>query len=370
MRIRLTIISVLVSTASLFAATSFHTPRLEKIAKAVALKLPDNLGANMDYDGLATYNNRELRIRTNTFGDISHIGYRLFNLPDPIDDNTKADLPVFDFIERYLLELDLRLDGRSREQRMDLDQVVMPKGTMSLLYAITPETPFQIEAIPRRMFRFTWIINGQEVVLSFPASCQLILGANAIELELIAEKDIQRIIPMTSSDIINDWATAKVSKSQGLLVIEGESYVSELIRSDIFLKEENGTRTLLCDSLTPTKSISNIMLTGLFEREIPMTLRLNRYGHQVDTFETTLQQFISFCKLEGCQLFFGIKSIGKEELSGALFASNEKLGYNHLLSFVFPLNILKGEDQTVRGTSYVYIPLNQLEEEFFKQFKK
>ena len=370
MRIQLTIISILVSTASVLAATSFHTPRLEMMAKALALKLPDTMEPNMDTDGLATFNNRKLRIRTNTFGDISHIGYKLFNLPEPMDANTQANLPVFDFIERYLLELDLRLDGRSREQRMDIDQVVIPKGTMNMLYAITPEIPFQIEAIPRRMFRFTWTTNGQEVSLSFPASCQLILGANAIELELMAEKDIQRLIPMTSSDIISDWSTAKVSKSQGLLVIEGESYVSELIRSDIFLKEENGVRTLLCDSLTPTKSISNIVLTGLFEREIPMILRLNRYGHKIDTFETSLQQFISFCKMEDCQLFFGIKSIGKEELSGTLFANNEKLGYNHLLSFVFPLGILKGKEQTVRGTSYVYIPLNQLDDEFFKQFKK
>ena len=101
-----------------------------------------------------------------------------------------------------------------------------------------------------------------------------------------------------------------------------------------------------------------------------MTLRMNRYGQQVDTLEVTLQQFISFCQSEGCKLFFGIKTINQNELSGALFAPNDKLGYSHLLSVVFPLGILKGEDLTVKSTSYVYIPMNQVEEKFFNQFKK
>ena len=217
------------------------------------------------------------------------------------------------------------------------------------------------------MFRISWNIGGREVALSFPASCQLILGANAIELELTAEDDIRQMPSM--KDCI-DWSSATVSQSQGLLVIEGESFISEMIRSDIFLREIDGERKLLCDSLTPTKSISNIMVTGQFCKEIPMTLRMNRYGQQVDTLEVTLQQFISFCQSEGCKLFFGIKTINQQELSGALFAPNDKLGYSHLLSVVFPLGILKGEDLTVKSTSYVYIPMNQVEEKFFNQFKK
>ena len=242
---------------------------------------------------------------------------------------------------------------------MDIDQVVLAKGTLNLLDAIKPETFPNIEEITRRMFRISWNINGQELALSFPASCQLILGANAIELELTAEDDIRQMPSLTTP---TDWSSAIVSQSQGLLVIEGESFISEMIRSDIFLREIDGERKLLCDSLTPTKSISNIMVTGQFSKEIPMTLRMNRYGQQVDTLEVTLQQFISFCQSEGCKLFFGIKTINQNELSGALFAPNDKLGYSHLLSVVFPLGILKGEDLTVKSTSYVYIPMNQVEE--------
>ena len=351
------------SAATAFAAVSYHTPRLKQMANAVALSLPDSLEANMDADSLGSYHGRQLHVKANSAGVVSHIGYKLFAFSDAQDPN----MPVFDFIERYLLELDLRLDGRSREERMDIDQVVLAKGTLNLLNAITPEIMPQLEEITRRMFRISWNIDGREVALSFPASCQLIFGANAIELELIAEDDIRRMPAMTEP--VN-WSSANVSQSQGLLVIEGESFISEMIRSDIFLKEIDGERKLLCDSLTPTKSISNIMVTGEFCQEIPMTLRMNRYGQQVDTLEVTLQQFISFCQSEGCKLFFGIKTINQNELSGALFAPNDKLGYSHLLSVVFPLDLLKGEDLPVKGTSYVYIPMNQVEEKFFNQFKK
>ena len=363
MRMKLIIAALWMSAATAFAAPSYHTPRLAQMANAIALNLPDSLEANIDTDSLSTYNGRQLHIKTNNTGAVSHIGYKLFAFSDAKD----PYMPIFDFIERYLLELDLRLDGRSREERMDIDQVVLAKGTLNLLDAIKPETFPNIEEITRRMFRISWNINGQELALSFPASCQLILGANAIELELTAEKDIMSM-PTTLSPI--DWSSAIVSKSQGLLVIEGESFISEMIRSDIFLKEIDGERKLLCDSLTPTKSISNIMVTGVFDEEIPMALRMNRYGQLVDTLEVTLQQFVSFCQSEGCKLFFGIKTINKDELSGAIFAPNDKLGYSHLLSVVFPLGILKGEDLKVKGTSYVYIPMNQVEEKFFNQFKK
>ena len=61
------------------AAPSFHTQRLEALAKAIKLGLPSQLGINVDNDSTWNYAGKTLRIRTNSYGDVSHIGYHLFD---------------------------------------------------------------------------------------------------------------------------------------------------------------------------------------------------------------------------------------------------------------------------------------------------
>lgn len=349
------------------AATPFHTPRLQKIAEAAYLTLPETLEPNLNTDTLARYSARPLRVRTNGFGDVSHIGYKLFN--DSLIALQPQNQPVFDFVERYLLELDLNIDrDKSREKRMDVDDVKLVKGTLNQLWAVNPETPFLIDEIVRRMFRLTWLVGGKEVVLTFPSDSQLLLGANSVELEDIMGRDVQRMVPISGSDIIADWNNAKTYSSHGMFVVEGEAYISELIRNDIFLVEaEDGTRKLFFDPKTPSKSVSNIMLTGEYAEELPMTMRLNRYGNRSDTLQITIQQFIAYCKAEGCKLYFGIKTINETTLAGTLFAYNEKLAYDHVLSVVFPLSILNGTSQPIVSTAYAYIPLHNVTEKFFNQ---
>ena len=115
---------------SLQAANGFYTQRLEKMAKVLNLSASSPTGEKYA-------NGKLLRIRTNTYGDISHIGYKLFN--DEIM-QLHGESPVFDFIERYMLELDMRLDGRSPLERMNIDQVVISKGNLQMLRAIDTNT--------------------------------------------------------------------------------------------------------------------------------------------------------------------------------------------------------------------------------------
>ena len=348
-------------------AAPYRTPRLQKMAEAMRLILPDQLEPNINTDTLARWSARPVRIRTNGFGDVSHIGYKLFN--DSLIALQPQNQPVFDFVERYLLELDLNIDhDKNRETRMDVDDVKLVKGTVNQLWSVDPDTPFLMDEIVRRMFRLTWLVGGKEVVLTFPSDSQLLLGANSVELEGIVERDVQRMVPITGGDIIADWDNAKTYTSHGMLVVEGEAYISELIRNDIFLTEQpDGKRTLFIDPKTPSKSVSNIMLTGEYADELPMTMRLNRYGQRTDTLQVTLQQFIAYCKAEGCKLYFGIKTINETTLSGTLFAYNEKLAYDHVLSVLFPLSTLQGQAQPIISTAYVYIPLHNITEKFFNQ---
>ena len=344
-------------TASLYAVTTFHTLRLQQIAHTVGLTI--TLSANQDT--ILTHNARQYHVCTNDLGDVSHIGYPLFAQPI-IEACGQAD--ACRFVERYLLELDLKLDGKSATEKMDVDRVVMTKGGYNQLKTITPEVPFGIEIIKRRMFRLTWTKPGQKLQLTFPADCQLLKCANAVELENNLVRDLKRM-PLMTEDIIPMWEGAKYSKSENMLIIEGGRFLSDAIRGDIYLVKRGETPQLFCSEKNISRTVSNIMLTGQYKNPLTTQLTIDRYGYKTEELTTTIQQLISLFQNEGCQLYFGIKQTGNDRLTGTLFTLNEKLAYSHVMSIDFPTAIIKGENLPIKARLYAYIPLQNVTEKFF-----
>lgn len=356
MRIFLMFVGILLASC-VQAANGFHTKKLERMAQA--LNKPVSSLSEEQYA-----NGRLLRVRKNIYGDISHIGYKLFN-----DELMKlhGESPAFDFIERYMLELDLRLDERSPLERMDIDKVVITKGNLQLLRSINENASFNITELKRRMYQVKWTVKGKDVEITFPADCQLLIGANAVELEEIMKRDMKLVMPLTTEDMITDWSHVKTSRSDGNIIVEGGKFLSDQIKGDIYLTEINGKKQLICNRRNSRASIINIMLTGQFPRIIPMHLRINKYGYKADEMDTSVQQFIDYCKNEGCKLYFGIKTNDGNTLTGTLFAYNEPLAYCHVLSVSIPLSILDGKEEKTTATAYAYIPLQNVTEKFFTQ---
>ena len=89
---------ILALAAQLCAAVPrFRTPLLQRIAKSTALTLPDTMEPMADNDSTWKFRGRQLRIRTNSLGDVCHIGYKLFNNEIVALHGNRA---LFDFLER------------------------------------------------------------------------------------------------------------------------------------------------------------------------------------------------------------------------------------------------------------------------------
>lgn len=267
-----------------YASPVFYTRTLAQIAKATALDLSDNIGAGISDDTTWIYKDRPLRIKTNHKAEIVHIGYKLFD--QQIVENHGYQV-FFDFLERYLLELDLRLDEKSPVLRMELDRVVCPTMNVELLWKVTPETLFSLEVLERRMYRIKWTVGTELLSLTVPADCQLLLGANAIELEDIFQRNLMgaTVLPY---DKLEEWMGGDVSEAGDFLIVNQGEYLSHQIRSDIYIKEQNGKPQLVCDAANPQQTIRNIMLTGQYVSDIPMNLKINRYGYKATQLSITL----------------------------------------------------------------------------------
>ena len=346
------------------ASPVFSTKRLAAIASVAGVNLPSVTASGSCNDTTWAYKGRPLRVCVNAFGEVSHIGYRMFDrsLLDSCD--SKA---VYHFIERYALELDLKIDKRDALTRMAVDKVVCGQGNVAMLAKVTPRTPFTMEDIERRMHRIKWNIGGRVLSLTIPADCQSIIGADAVELEDIFERNLKRMQKTANRDAIDGLLQGERRPSANQFIIDGGEYLNRLIRSDLYVVVKNGINTVMIDSKKPVRSVSNILLTGAFDREIPMRLTVNRYGYRSTHADVTLQQFVNLCREEGCKLYVGIKEQGKESVKATVFALNNKLAYNHVLSVEFPLALLSGGDGVVKATAYVYIPLQNVTEKFFTQ---
>lgn len=364
---RIVAVMVMVAFACMAnAAVAFHTERLAHIAKAVGIT-PDEtqLKPDMDNDTSYFYHGRKLRVRTNEFGDISNIGYKLFG--KELLENYKYP-QVLDFIERYSLELDLSLDGRSASNRMALDKVTCTKGNFAFLKDITPATSFSDNVMERRFYILRWQTRRGVLELSFPADYQLISGADAVELENMFERDVQRIVPIPKDAILTDWNNMPVSRSGDQIIVNSGEYLSKVIRSDLYLQEKKGIRALVADAVRqPLHTVTNILLTGIYDRELPMSVTLDRYGYKTSDLKVPLQKFIALCRMEGCNMYVGVKSRSENEISAVVFAYNGDMAYNHVLSVKFPMNILKGGDDVITARLYAYIPLQNVTEKFFTQ---
>ncbi len=362
------IIMNLVMVACMHAATPFHTPRIEKIARALNLQLSESIAPNTCKDSIAFFNGKEIHLRTNGFCDIEHVGYNMF--PQALRD-AHNNHPVFDFLERYLLELDLQLFDQPMAVRMDVDQVTVVEGKIKMLRQLSPSTDiqFHLDAMPRKMYRVSCEFDNKKVVVTIPSTNELLMGANMLELKDIFKRDVQRMLSISDDAIFYDWNKFKVSKGDGVLIIDGGMYMSKMIRGDIYLTDRNRKRELICNKKQPSQSIRNIMLTGIFDRSIPLKMEIDRYDINNDSIEITLQQFIAYCKAEGCQLYFGIKTMSEEQLTGTLFAYNERYAYDHMLSVTVPLSILDGGTEPIRGKAYTYIPLHMVPDRFFNNFQ-
>lgn len=347
------------------AELRYHSELLQRMAKATALSLPDSLGVMTDNDSTWQYKGRQLRVRTNALGDVSHIGYKIFHNQIVALYENQA---LFDFLERYFLELDLHLDGKTTQQRMDVDRVVVKEGSVSMMTRVKETDPLSINYTPRRLYTVTWQVGGRPLTLSFPTDCQLMMGCNAIELENIFSRDVQRMPQCVDmGEALAPWAQVHEESSDQLKQKNYGSYLSHLIGSRIYLRMHDSQWQPDINPHSPVRSVCTLMLTGYSPQQLPLDLVIDRYGYRHEKLHVTLQQLLAYFRSEDSRVYIGIKEKTNNQLTGTLFVLNEKLGYNHVIPFTFPLSLLSGDiSAPLTAKVYAYIPLQNVTEKFFE----
>ena len=346
------IILLLVATCCIGVwSTSFDTQRLERLAGYLNLQKLDTLpiGVTNTY----YYKQHPLTIRKNQWGEIEHIGLLLFSQVY----RQQQPMPVYDFLERYLLAKLVTPAQSEDAVKMQWDKIHFGMGTAATALKIDTTMAFSNEFVELHVYRVSWMTDNKKLLeLSFTMDYQLMTGCDAVELEHRFIRHISRYQPKTNCQPI-----ARTLPQKGTEYVWADCYyMSPMVRNDLYFtrKSEKKSWQLTCDVARPTQTINNWMVAPDSDNGLPLTIAIDRYGYEVDSLQTSYKAWQQLCMEEGCSPYYGLKSKKDGIYEGTVFMVNRTGGYVHLLSINIPESTIKNRKSgTCTARMYAYIPL-------------
>lgn len=356
---RITSIIVVLLTFSpiAWAANGFATQRLQQMANSISDVPFDQLsqGVHTEY----SHSGFPLIVRVNPWNEVEHIGYHVF---DSLFVLHQPQL-VCDFVERYLLELDL--DNKTdRNLRMGVDKVVVEAGSMENMYALLSAERIELSMVEMRRYRVAWDRDNKCLLsLVFDMDYQLLTGCNAIELEYNYLRTMGRLsgaYPWQENVIAAD-------STDEYAIVDGGHYLSDAIRGDRYYQRDSiGEWQLVCHPEKPYWSAANLVLTPIDTiGRYRLDCQLDMYGYRDTTFRVNMSQWVAQTLSEGCRMYFGVKSRTPDTIRGTLFCPNPTAGYCHMLSVEIPVALFEEKQGVVSGRLYAYVPLHNIDEGYF-----
>lgn len=345
-----------------FGQVQYATLRLKAMADLLSLKL-DKLEVG-DNDGYS-YAGHPLAVRANAWKEVEHIGYRLFSA------ETRHDIPypVYDFLERYFLELDLLTDIE-KSMRLALDKVQLSNTNLNVIHTFDGSEELKVNMLPLKKYQVTWSKKGMDILtVLFDMDYQLLSGCNAIESEKNLLRDLQRY--RERGDVEPVPQTPRFDTDGAFWQVDDGTYILNEIRHTLYYTRNGaGEWSLVCDAGHPVWSAFNLMLSQDMDHECNLEMTVDLYGYQEKHVVIPLKEWIRFCDGQGCKSYLGIKTHRDETITGTVFIVNEKMGYNHMLTVELDKEVIARRRGTIRSRLYAYIPLHNVSDDYFRFYTK
>lgn len=356
------ILGLLLADFMSVSAANFATKRLESIAQCLTLPGLTQLNNQTDYS--YQFRDKKLVVRANRYGEIEHIGLALF----AEDMARQAPLSVYDFLERDMLERQLTcLDGEL-QHKLKNEHLTFVIGNANTVFSFDGSEQFAEECVDLKKYRVTWTKDGREVLkISFDMDVEMLSGCDAIELEERFLRRLKHHQPVELSDNIYHFPD-----SGNIFVAQGDSFLIHEMRNDLYFERDTIGWHLSDNPEMPSKMLANLMLSTRFEANSTLELTIDKYGYETDKTTVNYKNLLDMAIEDGCTPYFGIKERKEDGAhTGVLMLVNRRGGYVHMLSAVIPAETMNNRGNgSFSGRLYVYIPMHNVSDNFFRQNKK
>lgn len=286
---------------------------------------------------------------------VIHVGLRLF----AEDIRELDDSPIFNFLERYFLQLKYPPQQKTASNMIRDDEFKFEKGSIQSISRLLPTDEFHYN-YNRHRYTAIWSRQGVELLsVSFPMEYELMSGENKIEAEDLLAHDIQAI------------SVSGLDRRKGK--ISDDHYLSDDFSNRLYYKEgvkgaeeTVGTKgELVSSSDHPIESAANMMLSQETDGDYSLCINQLSYGFKKTTFSVPLKQWIAFCQETGCELYFGVEGMEEEKEDGQMLdvvvlAVNKKENYNHVLTIRIPMEAIQHQQGELEARLYPYVPMHNV----------
>lgn len=270
---------------------------------------------------------------------IDHIGLQLFS-PKM---RSLGQSPIFDFLERYFLQLKYPPTIKSASNMLRDDQFRFLKGTIATIDEIRPADDFSFSNDNHR-YTATWNRDGSALLsVSFPVEYELISGENKIEAE---------------DNLLSAIQKTKASHHSPLTTIPSEStYIDDSFSNRLYFQKGK----LISSIDHPAETLANLMLSTQARGQYEINVTQISYGFQKKVFQVPLRQWIAFCQNSGCQLYFGIENMDEQgDISAVVLAVNQAENYNHVMTISINTEMIDAQKGTIEARLYPYVPTHNV----------
>lgn len=335
-RFILYIITGFLTVSPVSADSQFRTSELQRLATVLSLNtslLPEGY-SHPEAKGLVL----TVHLNGNT---VDHIGLQIF----ADDIRLVGDTPIFDFLERYFLQLKYPPTLKTATHMLRDDSFRFVTGSIATIdqLLVTDDFSFQYD---NHHYTAVWNREGQNLLtVSFPVEYELISGENKIEAEENLMTDIMKVSVKNQRDDAQ----------------QNSSYISDEFTNRLYFQKGQ----LVFNSHHPAETSANMMLSANTKGNFSLKMTQISYGFQKKVFQVPLWQWISFCQKTGCELYFGIDNIdAKSGVSAVVIAVNKAENYNHVMTVTIPTELIDSCQGVIEARLYPYVPMHNVKDMF------
>lgn len=281
---------------------------------------------------------------------------------------------VYDFLERYLFEIDsMQSHGEIVSQRLNDDKVFFLSGSASSARKITSDMLFSVSKTDDKFYEVSWKDSlGKKVLdMVFPMQYELILGRPKVEIEKYLKEELQAI----RNTVLIKPREKKLSEAEdGCQMSQPQThyYVESMNDATYYISAADN------DSLVPTfdeadkwHSAANLfqgIIANVGSRRL--YIEQNLYNFQTRQYSVMLAQWLRYCQQMQMTVYFSVEEEREDGLKALIIAQNKDLAFNHMMSVVIPDDFVTNDKCTIKATLNAYIPTQNVKNLYQQYVKK
>lgn len=288
-------------------------------------------------------------------------------------DEMKTAYPsvVYDFLERYLYDINHSSNGYELRQRMADDKVSVVDGSLKNIPKLSPEVPFSIMRHEDVSYDVNWTdtLGNVLLALQFPIQFELLLGQPKVDIEKTMKSQLDSCANVVPLQRLTS-ETEELSDGYFRTIPVTHYYAESLNTATYYQKMPDSTMNPVYQSAQKAYSAANLF-HGLIEdcANYRLYVEQNLYGFSKQSYTVSLAQWLNYCQANKLTIYFAVEEVREDGLKALLIAQSRDLGFNHMMSLIIPDNFVEKKNVTLKATLNAYIPTDNVKD-LYQQYKE